>query len=407
MTNTRIIAILLFFTLSHMTLCGQTYTLTVNVTNDAMMSRADEPVVINLHGVKRLTWSVKSAIVRLNGKELPCQIDDIDGDFKADELVFLTDLGPKETQSFQVTLSATGCKNEYAPRVFAHMSIGSKSSTDISSIESLGTSNIFNSLYHHGACFESESVGFRIYADSRQNVDVYGKRSHRLELATTKFNSTARHLASGYGHDVLWIGRSIGCGTLREWAANGVMEMCDVQRRGQRILAYGPLRTIVEVTDKGWHSSQCLRTSYTLYAGHRDVLVEVETSEPLTEDRKLCTGVQKIGATPQGIMRHNGIIASWGCDWPDYGKKDLYKQQSVGLAVFVPKQFRYKNIEDSLQYISIINAAGRRTFHYWFSACADMEENSDCHSAQSWFKWLDTWRRRLETPLRICIEEQL
>lgn len=406
MISFRSTTALLIFIISIIRLLGQTHTMILTVTNDGTQFRTNEPIVINLHQIKHLSWNVACATVTNAGKGVPSQIDDIDGDSKADEVVFLTDIGPKETQTFKVILSATGQQIEYPSKVYAHMSIGSKATTDIAAFEALGTSNVFNSLYHHGACFESELVGYRIYSDHRQNIDVYGKHKHRLELAVTKFNTNAGHLAAGYGHDVLWIGQSIGCGTLREWHEGKVIEMLDVKRRGQRIIAYGPLRTVVEVTDKGWHDSLYLRTLYILYAGHRDVLVEVDANKPFPKDRMLCTGVQKIGKVPQGIMRQNGIVASWGYDWPDYGKKQLYSKQAVGLATYVPKQYMYKNIEDSLQYITVINTAHKKSFYYWFMACADMEEESPFHSESSWFKSLDLWRERLMNPLKVSIQNK-
>lgn len=389
-----------------MNLLGQTHTMLLTVTNDCTQFRTKEPVVVDLRHIEHLTWRIACATVTKAGKDIPCQIDDLDEDSRADEIVFLTDIGPKETQTFKVTLYAVGQQAKYEPQVYAHMSIGSKAITDIAAFEALGTSNVFNSLYHHGACFESELVGYRIYADSRQNVDVYGKRKHRLELAVTKFNTSAGHLAAGYGHDVLWNGQSIGCGTLRDWHDGNVKEMLDVQRRGQRIVAYGPLRTVVEVTDKGWHGSLCLRTLYILYAGHRDVLVEVSANESFPKDCMLCTGVQKIGMVSHGMMQKNGIVASWGYDWPDYGKKQLYPKQAVGLAVYVPEQYKYKNVEDSLQYITVINSVGKQSFYYMFMACADMEEDSPFHSESSWFESLDLWRERLVNPLKVSIQDK-
>ena len=379
---------------------AQGLTLEVRLTNDWSQAKTNEPVIIDLHQLKWLKWYVKKAIVLNDGKEIPCQLDDIDGDWRADELLFLTDIGAQEVKTFEVTFYAEGQQATYRPRVYAHMSIGSKQETDIAAFEALGTSNVFNSLYHHGACFESELVGFRIYSDSRQNVDIYGKKTHQLELAITKFNSTAKHLAAGYGHDVLWNGKSIACGTLRDWQ-DGVSEVTGVQRRGQRILAYGPLRTVVEVTDFGWHGSLCCRTRYTLYAGHRDVKVEACFDDPLPDEQRFCTGVQKIGTSPEGMLRDDGIAASWGRDWPDYGKKQLYPEQSVGLAVYVPKEYIYNKVEDSLNHVFVLHAPRRHSFHYWLTCCADMEQQSPYHSAESWFAYLNLWRETLLHPVRV------
>ena len=86
---------LLFFSAMALSLAvqGQERTIKVNVTNDWSFDKTDEPVVVKLDEVKRLKFDVQSAIVRADGKEIPCQLDDLDGDAKADELVFLADIG--------------------------------------------------------------------------------------------------------------------------------------------------------------------------------------------------------------------------------------------------------------------------------------------------------------------------
>ena len=398
--------ILLLLSLCALPLQAARHTLRVAVSNPSSQPRTDAPVVISLEPYR----GTRAATVERNGSPLPCQLDDMDGDWRPDELVFLTDIGAHEKQTFTVSLldhAAPADSTAKTPqRVFAHLSITSKPGTDISAFEVPGTSNVFNSLYHHGACFESELVGFRLYSDSRQNVDIYGKRRHQLELATTMFNSTARHLSQGYGHDVLWNGQSIACGTLRDWHDGQVQLVNDVIRRGQRILSYGPLRTVVELTDFGWHGTLCCRTRYTLYAGHRDVQVEAIFDEPLPSGQFFCTGVQKVGSTPQGQLRPDGIAASWGTDWPDYGKKDLYPQQAVGLAVFVPTEYVLRQVEDSLNYLVVLHAPGQTHFRYWLACCADMEEEGGCHSAQAWFDSLDRWRETLLSPLEINIQNQ-
>ena len=57
-----------------------------------------------------------------------------------------------------------------------------------------------------------------------------------------------------------------------------------VKNRTQRVVSYGPLRTIVEIIDQGWKypsaishqpSAVNMTIRYTQYAGHRDTDVDV------------------------------------------------------------------------------------------------------------------------------------
>ena len=88
--------------------------LTVTVENPLKIERQDAPVVVKLSPTGEL---VRSALVTIDGKEIPCQLDDLNGDKIFDELCFTTDLGKREKKTFQVTLFNEGKPRSYEPRV--------------------------------------------------------------------------------------------------------------------------------------------------------------------------------------------------------------------------------------------------------------------------------------------------
>ena len=268
----------------------------------------------------------------------------------------------------------------------------------IQGIEAPGDSYIFKDVYPHGAEFESELTAYRVYVDNRQNIDLYGKRKRQLELEKTHFYSVQEDLDAGYGNDVLWAGGSMGCGTLREFKDGGPVLIDDVKLRGQRVVAYGPLRAVVEMRDMGWNGNHVV-TRYIMYAGHREVEVQVQADGALRH-WQLCTGVQKVGADPVGWTRQNGLAASWGSDYPDYGKKELYKPEAVGLGVYVPEAFFAGTAEDSLQYMCKLRLNKQHFLKYYVTFCADMEEKG-YHSADEWFTYLQAWREEMLTQPRI------
>lgn len=381
---------------------GQERTIKVNVTNDWSFDKTDEPVVVKLDEVKRLKFDVQSAIVRVEGKELPCQLDDLDGDAKADELVFLADIGSGQTLAYEVTLSATGAQKEYTPRVYADMMLDDKKGKHpfITSIETPGKSYIYSDLYHHGAAFETELTAFRVYFDHRQNIDIYGKKLRRLELADTHFYTTPEQMQKDYGNDVLWAGNSIGCGSFKLWDGTAPKNWDNVKTRGQRIIAAGPLRTVVEVKDMGVEDGGLnVRQHYILYAGHRECEVQVVFDRPLASER-FCTGVQKIGASPKGMTQSDGIAASWGADYPEMGKKDIFPPETVGLAVYVPTEYVSEQKTDDLNYLFVVGKDGLTSMKYYISFCADKEAGG-FHSADAWFESLAKWKEGLQNPVRV------
>ncbi len=362
--------------------------LIVNVSNTQSKSVSDYPIVI---GLQDIGFEVKSATVMLNGTEVPSQLDDMDGDLCPDELVFLADMAASAENKYEITLRSDGEQKAYSPRVYANMGLNDKYGKypTINSIEAAGDSYLFKDVFPHGAEFESELTAYRVYFDNRQNIDLYGKRHRGLELERTHFYSVRKDLDEGLGNDVLWAGGSMGCGTLREFKDGSPVLVDNVKVRGERIIAYGPLRTVVEFKDMGWNGNN-IKTLYIMYAGHREIEVHVKSSAPLT-GWQLCTGVQKVGIEPFGWVKKNGLAMSWGKDFPDYGKKDLYAPEAVGLAVYVPKTYLTDIAEDDLQYICVMKLDHQNSLKYYVTFCADMEEISDIHSAAEWSEYVQKW----------------
>ena len=87
--------------------------------------------------------------------------------------------------------------------------------------------------------------------------------------------SFGRAALRGYGHDNLRVFGSVGVGTLKGWDAEKrkMVHITDFKRREARILADGPIRTVVEMRVEGWRygGREITMTSrYILYAGHGD-----------------------------------------------------------------------------------------------------------------------------------------
>ena len=371
---------------------AQQKTFTVHVNNASARDWKDVPVVVD---VRKVHFDVKTARVTVNGREVPCQLDDMDGDFKVDELVFLADVKAVQKHDYRVHLNSRGKQKDFPSRVYAHLGLNDKYGKypTIHGIEAPGDSYIFKDVFPHGAEFESELTAYRVYVDNRQNIDLYGKRSRGLELEKTHFYSVQADLDEGRGNDVLWAGGSMGCGTLREFKNGGPVLIEDVALRGQRIVAYGPLRTVVEMKDMGWNGNN-VKTHYIQYAGHREMEVQVRSDAPLKR-LNLCTGVQKVGTEPVGWTEATGLAASWGKDYPDYGKKDLYQPEAVGLGVYVPEAYFAGTAEDSLQYMCKLKMDKRHFLKYYVTFCADMEQEGGCHTAEDWFAYLRSWREEM------------
>lgn len=382
----------------------------ISVSNPAKTERKATPVVLQLdkYGIE-----TKSAIVtNAEGKEIPSQLDDLNGDGKFDELCFITDLKKKEKQTFSIKLMADGKQKEYEPQVYAQMMLtnkkiksSNKQDLYISSLTVENGTNPYWMLHHHGPAFENEMVGYRIYFDHRQTVDIYGKYRKGLELKQTQFYPDAEQKKAGFGDDVLWVGQTFGLGALRGWDGEKPQMLQDVDHRTQRIISRGPLRTIVEVIDEGWNTMNPrkekidMKTKYTLYAGRRDCFVDISFNKPVPT-YELATGIINV----KNSVEHSdnkGLRGCWGTDWPVSEKDSVgKKRETVGLGIRIPAKNVVKELpanKDNYPYV-----VGNMTdeLHYNITFCSD-NESFGYHSAEEWFKYLDAWKEELEKPVII------
>lgn len=386
--------------------------LEITVTNPLNQSRESLPVVLTLSEYS--TDAVRSALVTREGREVPCQLDDLNGDGIFDQLCFLTDIEQRGKQRFTVQLSAEGAPRNYESKVYAEMMlINRKAKTKnkqdfyISSLTVDKGTNPYSAMHHHGPAFESELVAYRVYFDHRQTVDLYGKYRKGLELQQTQFYTDDEQKAAGYGDDVLWVGTSFGCGALRGWDGQDPQMLTDVDHRTMRLVSRGPLRTILEIVDEGWKPTSeqerlTARTLYILYAGHRDVAVEVSLTPTLTNPL-FATGLVNVKNSEEFSDR-KGLRGCWGSDWTVGAKDTLgHKRETVGLGICIPrKHVDAELVADKDNYPFVVKPVDRR-LNYFITFCSD-NESFGYHSAKEWFAHLQAWKRELENPLQITVK---
>lgn len=377
----------------------------VIVENPWKTDKTDEPVVIDLSSLNT-GFNVRSAIIMDGNTEIPSQIDDLNGDFKNDELAFVINLPASSRKTLDITLSAEKSDKKYPARVYAEMMFRTSKKNKYArgyAIYADGNDDTYNVQHHHGAAFESELVAYRIYFNEKQTTDLYGKFNKGLEIEDTQFYPTDEHLKKGYGDDIILVNNSCGAGTLRGWNGTESTFIKPVDIRGQRIVANGPVRTIVDAEVRGWKYQGAelnMINRYTLYAGHRDAQVDVIFDRPLDKE-VFCTGVQNITGKADKYSDHEGLVASWGTDWP---VKDTvkYKKETVGLATYIPKKLVVKETADKESFLYTISAPKQTSFRYYtsFTSC---KETFGYPTKEAWFAYVREWKKALEQPVNVRI----
>lgn len=382
--------------------------LTLEVSNNWNRAKTDEPVVLNLRELSA-GFKVKSAVIREGNTEIPSQLDDLNKDRKMDELVFVTDLPAHGRKTLQVTLSSEKSTKTYPARAFAEMLIADPRKGKHQPVQSItipGTSDVYSMIRPHGPVLESELVGYRLYFNEKQTPDIYGKFNKGLEIKESGFYPTDAQLTKGFGDDVLRVFDSCGPGALKGWNGQKATHITPVETRTERIIAYGPIRAIVEIEVNGWAyqgSELDMTTRYTLYAGHRDLNIEAFFAEPL-EDEVFCTGVQDIIGSVSS-SDHKGLVGSWGTDWP-VNDTVKYAKETVGLGTYIPQRYVKSEEKDKANFLYTLSARNQKYFQY-HTTFTSMKETFGYKTPEAWFAALREWKENLAHPVTVKVKDTL
>src|SRR5882724_11752389 len=152
--------------------------------------------------------NIKEDAAVLAATELPSQVDDLDGNGTGDELAFQIDLAPHQTRIVTISYGEEDrilrLREQYLRRTNALFS---------RKIEGLG--------------WESERVAFRVYFDSRNAIDIYGKRRPSLQLELYASPDYAYHEESPEGRDIFKVGDAIGVGSVASWVQGKIVKAAD------------------------------------------------------------------------------------------------------------------------------------------------------------------------------------
>lgn len=432
--------------------------ITVEICNPNSAPMSDAPVCVAIP-----SSSYKSATVTVNGKEIPSQMDDLNGDGTKDELAFVVNIAKKGRLTAEIRFSSNEAPaDRYEARTHAQMwfkdNDKKRSYTEKQHIPTDTVServdNMYSKMMHHGPAFENELVAYRIYFDQKQSTDLYGKKVRQLELADGLwYSAEIPELLSErtFGDDIILVGKTISVGTLRGWneaadttgfaAVKASTEKNDRRAQDPRmvmidpfawrqahIVAKGPVRTIVDMNVEGWQyqgRTLNLKSRYILYAGNRDceIIQQFDGAAKDLEglqDVEFVTGVMKVGsfnvdsvALAQKLYYHDakGLCASWGKDWPDDARKLYPIMQTAALAVCVPQENVTREIESIDQFLYGVHVDDNNALRYKMAYCAATKENemagkpnavvSKPWTFKSWVKWCRNWKKTQPLKLKI------
>jgi pectinesterase len=305
---------------------------------------------------------------------LPSQIDDLDGNGTADELVFPIALGAKESRRVHVYYSVT-LRDElpWPKRVHASHAFGYNRAT---------------------AALESEVIGYRTYGGFF--LDVQGRAEGHAGLHNTLLGYAGSWQATSAGRDVIHLGDTLGLGGLflRSGATTGAtaggppggtvvrppLNVPDYAHKPSppdvpiyRVIASGPLRAIVEAHLDRWRVSESetvsARATYTITAGAAHVECRFQIT-PVRIDREyeVGAGVRHLPAMSSDHDRAAGRLALAGTESAAIGPLGLALYYDPASAAAAPALVTKEASNDIVVFRDRLAPGRAVEGRYWMAA---------------------------------------
>lgn len=230
-------------------------------TNPSTHARTNELIVVARADIeKRHRVENNFSFVDEQNRAIVTQLDDLDKDGKWDEACFLYSFQPQQTITF-----TTKNENTDTAASVAHARLRKKiNDTTFGADLQKETMPLHNRptdfskqplpLYlTEGPAWENDKIAFRLYFDTRNGKDIFGKTEPDLVMDTIGAAlNNSYHKLSHWGMDILHAGNSLGAGSLA-FKVKGIDSITrlggeNVLSETYEKLADGPIRAIFKIT---------------------------------------------------------------------------------------------------------------------------------------------------------------
>jgi hypothetical protein len=362
----------------------------VKVQNPLGIGRAAETVSLTLAELRKFSPGLGAPkIVVLDAKKQPVlsQLIDSDGDDVADELVFQTDLGPKESRAFTVE---AGVRAPYKPDDFK-------------------VYGRFVRERHDDFAWENDRVAHRMYGPDLEiwkkepltssGIDVWVKRTKKL-VVNDWYMTDDYHRDNGDGADFYSVSKTRGCGGVAIFAGDKPA----VSRNfvSSRVLANGPLRVMFELTYAPFEAGPNVKVTetkrITLDAGSSFNRItstfKVEGGAPTA---KLDVGV--------GIGKHANADLKTDKHWIRTWEKVKDDDSSLGCAVVLPTGTSASVRPTDLDTFLVAKATAGVPFVYYMGSDWSKRPGG-VTDAGAWTKALQEQARDLASPVKVTLAKK-
>jgi hypothetical protein len=226
-----------------------------------------------------------------------------------------------------------------------------------------------NYIRYEGPGWESDKIGYRLYLDWRNAIDLFGKVKDSIVLAGVGQDGfDSYHNMSAWGQDILKVGNALGIGSIGRWVDKEVVHFNQVD---STLLSVhnSKKESDINIQYYGWKSANDkvdLKSHLSISPGNRFTKHTIKVSKSLSG---ICTGIVNLNAK---LIKQEIIGKKWAYI-ATYGAQSLIPD-NLGMVVFYKTADVEKVFDWEFDHL-IMFKPSQKPITFYFLAAWEKEEN--------------------------------
>lgn len=240
-------------------------------------------------------------------------------------------------------------------------------------------------IRYEGPGWENAQVGYRLYLDWRNAIDIYGKKVDTLVLPYVGQNDyETYHHESPWGQDILKAGKSLGIGGFGRFMNDTVAHF----RTVEKTVAYVKNEdnaSSVKIDYNGWKTGDQtidLDADLEIFPAGRYTKATLTPSAAIDG---LCTGMVKFADIP--LIEKKSENGAWGY-LATYGTQTLVNDtDKLGMVIFYKTEDVDNIVEGKNDHLVVFKPSAKAITYYFLGAWE--QENNGITSREDFIKSID------------------
>jgi hypothetical protein len=384
----------------------------VKITNPLDEERSGVMVYIPTDRIPK-KFNSKAFAVFDKSTEIPSQFNNLDKDYNG-IVVVLDNMKGREVKSLTVRYAKTGeIQHQYAKRTQAELSHkingewkdreyigGTFKNVDYLRVPKEHKDHSWFIRYE-GPGWESDQVGYRLYLDQRNAVDVFGKLVPEPVLQKAGLDGfDSYHELQGWGMDVLKVAKSLGVGSIGTQTTGDAVRVEKTDSVTCRITENGDVYSSFLTRYLGWNTGSTkvdLDSRISIHAGTRLTHNRINIKGSIDN---ISTGLIKDDKAKPKLFTKKGDASSHGYV-ATYGAQSLNKNDNLGIVVFFKSSDMIGFTEDQFSHIVKLKPSAGKV-DYYYAGVWELEPNGIKDEA-GFIAYIDKTAKELASPVKVEI----